>query len=175
MRRVRYPVLLILSFAASLGAQTSRAKRTLSVGDMYRLKNVSDPQLSPEGKWVAYVVSTTDSVKDKTDSDVWMSAWDGTQAIQVTSSPDGESSPRWSPDGRYLSFLSSRQGGKGAQLWLLDRLGGEAKRVTELKSGIREYEWSPDSKRIALFVSDANPDDAAMRASPTMRSSPNRS
>jgi Tol biopolymer transport system component len=157
MRSARLGFVLIASMAGFLGAQ-SGAKRAIRIGDIYRLKNVSDPQLSPEGKWVAYVVSSTDSVKDKTDSDVWMTAWDGSQTIQVTSSPDGESSPRWSPDGRYLAFLSSRQGGKGSQLWLLDRQGGEAKRVTELKTGIREYEWSPDSKRIALMMSDVAPD-----------------
>jgi dipeptidyl aminopeptidase/acylaminoacyl peptidase len=76
----------------------------------------------------------------------------------VTSSPDGESSPKWSPDGRYLSFLSSRQAGKGSQLWLLDRRGGEAQRVSDLKTGIEEYEWSPDSKRIALVMSEVRPD-----------------
>jgi len=158
MRSARLGFVLLSCVTAILGAQPSGAKRAIRIGDMYRLKNVSDPQLSPEGKWVAYVVSSTDSVKDKTDSDVWMTAWDGSQTIQVTSSPDGESSPRWSPDGRYLAFLSSRQGGKGSQLWLLDRQGGEAKRVTELKTGIREYEWSPDSKRIALMMSDVAPE-----------------
>src|SRR4051812_41985555 len=107
MRSVRLAFVLVASVAAVAGAQSSSAKRVLRIGDMYHLKNVSDPQLSPEGKWVAYVVSTTDSVKDKTDSDIWMTAWDGTQTIQVTSSPDGESSPRWSPDGRHLAFLSS--------------------------------------------------------------------
>src|SRR4029078_10539651 len=126
--------------------------------DMYRVKNVNDPQLSPDGKWVAYTVTTTDSAKDRSDTDVWMTSWDGPQTIQVTSSPDGESNPRWSPDGRYLSFISSRQAGKGGQLWLLDRRGGEAKRVTELKTGIRQYEWSPDGKRIALVMSDVVPD-----------------
>jgi len=105
MRSARLGFVLLSCVTAILGAQPSGAKRAIRIGDMYRLKNVSDPQLSPEGKWVAYVVSSTDSVKDKTDSDVWMTAWDGSQTIQVTSSPDGESSPRWSPDGRYLAFL----------------------------------------------------------------------
>ncbi|HMA25139.1 MAG TPA: hypothetical protein VKP00_14120, partial [Gemmatimonadaceae bacterium] len=154
MRSVRIASILIACAAAVASSQSSTAKRPLRIGDMYRLKNVGDPQISPEGKWVAYVVSATDSAKDKSDSDIWMTSWDGAQTIQVTSSPDGESAPRWSPDGRYLAFLSSRQGGKGSQLWLLDRQGGEAKRVTELKTGIRTYEWAPDGKRIALVMND---------------------
>lgn len=155
MHSVRRATALLLCIPVLAAAQGAAAKRPLRIGDMYRLKNVSSPEISPDGKWIAYTVSTTDSAKDKTDTDVWMTAWDGSQTIQVTSSPDGETSPRWSPDGRYLSFLSSRQGGKGAQLWLLDRQGGEAKRVTELRTGIREYEWSPDSKRVALVMTDS--------------------
>ena len=157
LMRVRAASLFLLLAAAPLAGQTP-AKRPLRVGDMYQVKTVSGPQISPDGKWVAYVVTTTDSAKDKSDSDIWMTSWDGSETIRVTSSPDGESSPRWSPDGRYLAFLSSRQGGKGSQLWLLDRRGGEAQRVTELKTGIEEYEWSPDSKRIALVMSELRPD-----------------
>ena len=155
MRSVRVALGLALSVSAALGAQ---AKRPLRVGDMYRIKTVGGVDLSPDGKWVAYTVTTTDSAKDKTDTDVWMTTWDGTQTIHATSTPDNETSPKFSPDGRYLAFLSSRQGGKGSQLWLLDRQGGEAARVTDLKTGIREYEWSPDGRRIALVMSDPAPD-----------------
>ena len=156
MNSVRIASALLL--AASVAGIAQSAKRPVRVGDMYRIKNVGNPEISPDGKWVAYTVTSTDSAKDKTNSDVWMTSWDGAQTIQVTSSPDGESSPRWSPDGRYLSFLSSRQGGKGAQLWLMDRQGGEAKRVTELKTGIEDYEWAPDGKRIALAMNDVPAD-----------------
>jgi dipeptidyl aminopeptidase/acylaminoacyl peptidase len=165
MRALRIVPLLVLT-ASALAAAQAPGKRVIRVGDMYRLKNVGDPQISPDGAWVAYTVSATDSAKDKTDTDIWMTSWDGTQTLQVTSSPDGESAPRFSPDGRYLSFLSSRQGAKGSQLWLLDRRGGEARRVTELKTGIREYEWSPDGKRIVLAMSDAPPDDDTTNKKP---------
>src|SRR5262249_28318548 len=136
MRSIRVAVCIALSVSATLGAQ---AKRPLRVGDMYRIKNVGGLDLSPDGKWVAYTVTTTDSPKDKPDTDVWMTTWDGSQTIHATSTPDNETSPKFSPDGRYLAFLSSRQGGKGSQLWLLDRQGGEATRVTEMKTGIHEY------------------------------------
>jgi len=144
-----------------LVAQT--AKRTVRVGDMYRLRNVGAPEISPDGQWVAYTVTSLDSAKDKSNTDVWMASWDGTQVIQLTSSPDAETTPRWSPDGKYLSFLSSREGGKGSQLWLLDRRGGEAQRVSELKDGIDEYAWAPDSKRIALVMLETleEPDSSA--------------
>ena len=157
MRGFQIVPLLVLTAAVTVAAQVP-GKRVIRVGDMYHLKNVGDPQLSPDGDWVAYTVSSTDSVKDKTDTDIWMTSWDGSRTIQVTSSPDGESAPRFSPDGRYLSFISARQGGKGPQLWLLDRRGGEARRVTEFKTGIRAYEWSPDGRRLVLAMSDAPAD-----------------
>ena len=83
-----------------------------------------------------------------------MTSWDGATTIRVTSSPESESTPRWSPDGRYLAFLSGRQEGKGAQIWLLDRRGGEAQRVSQLRGGVSEFAWSPDSKRMILVVDE---------------------
>ncbi|HEX9106362.1 MAG TPA: S9 family peptidase, partial [Longimicrobiales bacterium] len=77
-----------------------------------------------------------------------------TTNLRLTSSPDAETSPRWSPDGRWLAFLSSRQEGKGSQVWLLDRRGGEAQRVTEIPGGVMEYAWSPDSKKLVVALED---------------------
>ena len=157
--RTRLGFVALSGLVATTAFAQGAAKRPIRVGDLYRVKNVGALDLSPDGNWIAYTVTSTDSAKDRTDSDVWMSTWDGTRTIQATSTPDGESSPKWSPDGRYLAFLSSRQGGKGSQLWLLDRQGGEARRLTEFKAGIQEYEWSPDGKRMALIM-DAPPIDA---------------
>jgi dipeptidyl aminopeptidase/acylaminoacyl peptidase len=134
-------------------------KRTLSTDDIYNLKDVRDPQRSPDGKWVAFVVSRAIKSDDKNDSDVWMASWDGSQEIQLTSSTDGESQPRWSPDNKYLAFVSSRQGAKDGQLWLMNRAGGEAIKVTEIKGGIDDYAWSPDGTRIALVISEPDPRD----------------
>ena len=141
-----------------LGATTfAQGKRPLSVDDLFNLKEVRDPQRSPDGKWVAYTVARAIKDTDKNDTDVWMVSWDGQQQIQITSSPEGESSPRWSPDGQYLAFLSSRQGAKGAQIWLLNRAGGEAVKLTEIKGGVSDYSWSPDSKRFVLVVEEPDP------------------
>jgi len=157
-------VLAALSLAAlSLIASAQPAKRTIALADMVKIKSVGDPQRSPEGKWVAFTVGSTDADKDKRDSDIWMVSWDGSQQVRLTFSPDGESSPRWSPDGRFLSFLASRgtedEKKLGAQVWLLSRAGGEAQRLTEIKSGVSSYAWSPDSKRLVIVSQDLNPAD----------------
>ena len=139
---------------------STQGKRPLRVDDIYNVRDVRDPQRSPDGKWVAYTVMRAIKDTDKNDTDVWMVSWDGEQQIQVTSTPESESAPRWSPDGKYLSFLSSRQGAKGAQLWLMHRAGGEAAKVTDVKGGISEYSWAPDSKRIVLVVNVPDPMEA---------------
>src|SRR3712207_2563920 len=134
---------------------SGQSQRKLSLDDLYRLREVSAPEVSPEGGWVAYTVSTADSAKDRTNSDLWMTSWDGRRTLRLTSSKANEGTPRWSPDGRYLAFLSSREDEREvAQVWLLDRSGGEAERVTDLPGGVSDYAWSPDSKRLALIVSD---------------------
>jgi dipeptidyl aminopeptidase/acylaminoacyl peptidase len=134
-------------------------KRPIRPADIYRLPVLSDPQVSPDGNWISYTMTTIDSLKDSRNSDLWMVSWDGTQDIQLTSNPDGESRARWSPDGKWLSFLSSRQDGKGAQVWLMDRRGGEGKRLTEIKGGVDDYAWSPDAKRLLLTITDSEPED----------------
>src|SRR4026209_2813361 len=150
-------ILLLLSLGATGVAQ---GRRPLSVDDLFNLKEVRDPQRSPDGKWVAYTVARAIKDTDKNDTDVWMVSWDGQQQIQVTSTPESESSPRWSPDGKYLAFLSSRQGSKGAQIWLMNRAGGEAGKLSEIKGGISSYAWSPDSKRFVLVVDEPDPSEA---------------
>ena len=157
-------LLLIVAIAATLSAQTAR--RPFKLDDLARLREVRDPQLSPDGQWVAYVVATIDTKEDKGNTHIWMIGYDGTNDRQITFSTDSESAPRWSPDGKYLSFTSSRPGkAKGNQLWLMDRGGGEAYQFTELKGRLQGYEWSPDSKRLALVIGDPDPE-AEAAASP---------
>ena len=93
-------ILPLFAFADSPSLVAQTAKRAVRVGDMYRLRNVGAPEISPDGQWVAYTVTSLDSAKDKSNTDVWMASWDGTQVIQLTSSPDAETTPRWSPDGQ---------------------------------------------------------------------------
>src|SRR5215471_20771895 len=140
------------------------AKRSLKLDDLAKIKAVGDPQVSPDGKWVAYTVGTIDSDKDKRDTDLWMVNWEGTEQIRLTSTPDtSESSPRWSPDNKYLAFLTARgdeaEKKQGAQVWLLNRAGGEAQELTNIKGGVSDFSWSPDAKRLVLVVRDENPND----------------
>jgi dipeptidyl aminopeptidase/acylaminoacyl peptidase len=153
--RAGFIVGLLLSIALPVVAQ----KHPLKLEDIQKMREVRDPQCSPDGQWVAYVVSNIDVKEDRSYSHVWMIGFDGKNDRQMTSSTDSESVPRWSPDGRYLSFTSSRPGpARGNQLWLLDRTGGEAFQLTDVKGRLQGYEWAPDSKRLALVVGDPDPD-----------------
>ena len=147
--------------AVSLQGQT--AKRAITLDDHSRIIGVGDPQRSPDGTWVAYTVTTIDAEKDRRNTDIWMVKWDGSEQLQLTSSPDGESSPRWSPDNKYLAFVASRgteeEKKKGGQIWLLNRAGGEAQKVSDFKGGIGDIQWSPDSTRIAFTHDDEDPAD----------------
>lgn len=157
-----------LVFAAGgqpLTAQTESqpvpaAPRLLTVDDLFQLKEVEDPQPSPEGKWVAYTVTTIDLKEDKSETRVWMIPPAGGEAIPLTARGSSARRPRWSPDGKYLAFLAARNEGK-TQVWLLNRNGGEAQQFTEVIQGIQSYEWSPDGSRLALVIRDPKPDEVA--------------
>ena len=132
--------------------------RLFTADDINSVREVDDPQLSPEGDWVAYTVRVTDAVQDKRTTHVWMSSWDGQRTQQLTSSDAGESTPRWSPDKKFLAFLSSRAGEDAPeQVWLLDRRGGEAQQLTSFPGDVVDYEWSPDGGKLALIVADPDP------------------
>ena len=147
---------IICSAVPSLNAEES--KRALTIDDLLKLKTVGDPQVSPEGMWVAYTITEVDLEKDKSEKRVWMAPVSGGDAIPMTAKGSSASTPRWSPDGKYLSFLSSRNDGK-TQVWNLDRRGGEAQQLTEIPQGVRGYEWSPDGTKLVLVLQDPKPED----------------
>src|ERR1700758_5090755 len=104
------------------GAAEAPKKRAISLDDLNRMVRVGAPVVSPDGAWVAYTASSVDTKEDKNITHLWMVSWDGSVHLQLTYGKDGASAPRFSPDGRYISFMSSRPGpAKGTQIWLMDR------------------------------------------------------
>jgi len=160
-QRVIVPIVALLflcTISNGISAQEVKSKRNITINDYFKIKNVGSPQVSPDGKWVAFTVKETDLKKDKGETRLWMIPMAGGEPIPMTGKGSSASSPRWSPDGKYLSFLSSRNEGK-TQVWTLDRRGGEAQQYTKIKQGVSGHEWSPDSKKLLLILRDPKPED----------------
>jgi dipeptidyl aminopeptidase/acylaminoacyl peptidase len=129
-------------------------KRAITLDDLARLQRVGPPVVSPDGQWVVYTVSQVDTKEDKSQTHLWMVNWDGSVRLQLTFGKESAASPKFSSDGRYISFISSRPGpAKGDQVWVMDRRGGEADQLTAITDqDIKGYEWSPDSKKLLLTL-----------------------
>jgi dipeptidyl aminopeptidase/acylaminoacyl peptidase len=145
-------VAALLFFCGVAFAQ--EAKHPITFDDLIRMRRVSAPQVSPDGKWVAYTVTIPDLEANRNASNIWLIATAGGEAIQLTRS-GRDTSPVWSPDGKTLAFLSSRSG--EAQIYLLPMAGGEARPLTQISTGVDIAKWSPDGKTLA-FTSTVYPD-----------------
>jgi dipeptidyl aminopeptidase/acylaminoacyl peptidase len=143
----------VLFTLATLHAQ-SVAKRALTFDDLIKMHRIADPKISPDGQWVAYAVSTPDMEANRGVSNIWAVRLAGGDAIQLTSGGH-DSSPVWSPDGKTLAFISSRDG--NAQIYLLPMDGGEAREITHTSTGVDIVKFSPDGKTLA-FTSAVYPD-----------------
>ena len=130
--------------SASLSAVSAGDLKPLTPGDIWKLKAVGEPQLSPDGKWIAYTLSTTDFEKNSRNSDIYVVASGGGEPRRMTTSEKRDDSPAWSPDGATLAFISSRGG--DAQIYVLPVAGGEARKVTDFPGGVDDMIWTPDGK-----------------------------
>ena len=151
-------LLLIVLFLITIEAVSQVTERPFNINDAISLKTVRSPQISPDGKWIAFTVSELNLEKDKSETRVWIIPAVGGDAIVMTSKDYSAGQPRWSPDNKHLSFLAAKNDGK-TQVWTLNRQGGESQQLTKVIQGVSGHEWSPDGKRLLLSIRDPKPEE----------------
>lgn len=163
-RRVHGTVARAAAVAALLGLLAlsapdlaAQSHRPIETEDMFRVRDLGTPVVSPDGEWIAYTVTRTSLEDERSYTRIWMVSADGGDPIPMTRDEDSAGSPAFSPDGRWLTFTASRDGGE-TQVWALDRRGGEAVQLTDVEQGVSGYRWSPDATRLLLTVRDPEPD-----------------
>ena len=134
------------------GALCAAEKRGVTPEDYFLFANVADPQISPDGRLVAYTVARVDVEQNRRNSEIWLVPIDGSAPPRQLTTTTSATSPRWRPDGKALAFL----GGRPAQVQLLPMDGGEPRRITSLKNGVTAFAWSPDGARL-VCVSRSGP------------------
>jgi dipeptidyl aminopeptidase/acylaminoacyl peptidase len=155
VRVIGVTVAALVAAAASTASGQTAEKHAITFKDLISLHRVSEPQISPDGKWIAYSVATPDLEANHSVRDIWVvPAAGGCEARQLTRG-GSDTRPRWSPDGKKLAFISGRSG--TPQIYWIALEGGEATRLSSLSTGADNELWSPDGKTVA-FVSSVYPD-----------------
>jgi len=147
-------IFLMAALAAPALPAQETPRRAITFKDLISMNRLSDPQISPDGRWIVYSVAAPDLEANKMTDNIWIVSAAGGEPRQLTRS-GSDSRPRWSPDGKRLAFLSSRDGAQ--QVYTLWLEGGEASKLTSLSTGADNELWSPDGNSIA-FVSSVYPD-----------------
>jgi dipeptidyl aminopeptidase/acylaminoacyl peptidase len=140
----------ILAMSAPILAADDKDTHPFSIHDMLAMDRISEPQVSPDGKWVVFTLRRTDLAANRGRTDLWLIGVDGAGLRQLTSHPSGDSSPQWAPDGKSIYFLSTRSG--SSQVWRILIDGGEAEQKTTLPLDVGGFLLSPDGSRLALAV-----------------------
>ncbi|MGD8362557.1 MAG: hypothetical protein PVJ04_14110, partial [Gemmatimonadota bacterium] len=159
-------------FAAPPSLRAQDPTRPMEVLDQFAIKSVGSPEISPDGEWIAYTVSTTNLDREESKTQIWMVSTRDGEAIPLTMSSESVSGPQWSPDGKYLSFLTSRGENARPQVWVLDRRGGEARQLTEIEGGAGSFEWSPDASKLVMAIRDRDTTAASSGSGGGSRSRP---
>ena len=151
--------LLALAATAALSSGATGQDPTIpgpSFDSIISLKSVGSPAISPDGRAIAYTVTSTDWTDNRYDTEVWL--WrEGGTSVQLTRTEKGNSTgPRWSPDGRWIAFLADR--GDKQQVHLISAGGGEAWPLTAVKEGVQSFDWSPDGRRVAFRRPEPEPE-----------------
>ena len=146
-------LILILSILAIL--PQAIAKRPITFEDLAKLQRISDPEISPDGKWVAYVQTQVDLEADKGSTHIWRVPAGGGAPRQLTQGSGSDTRPRWSPDSQSLAFISNRGG--TSQVWILPMNGGEARQVTSISTQAEGVTWAAKADNL-LFTSQVYPD-----------------
>nr|MBP6824662.1 PD40 domain-containing protein [Acidobacteriota bacterium] len=149
--------LLAMLFVFSL-AFTATAQKRMTIEDALAIKNVGAPQISPDGKRIAYTISEWDKKENRRVSHIYLIATEGGQPTKLTNGDKGENAPQWSPDGFRIAFLADRD--KGNQVWIIPANGGEAMKLTDEENGVSAFRWSPDGKTMAFVTRDTAKDKA---------------
>ncbi|HYE14445.1 MAG TPA: hypothetical protein VD968_08405, partial [Pyrinomonadaceae bacterium] len=140
--------------AAAVAVQARQQQQSpppFTVQEILKLKRVGDPQLSPDGKWVAYTVAVPDVAANRSRTQIYVVPVSGGEPKQLTTGDSSSTAPRWSPDGRRLAFTT------GGQIWTMSADGADRKQVTNISTGAADPVWSPDGRWLA-FASDIYPD-----------------
>jgi len=131
----------------------AQAQHVPTLDDLLTLKSVGGTQISPDGKWVAYTVGYGDFKQDAFVTQIWLANTDAGKSFQLTRGEKSSTSPRWSPDGQWLAFLSNRVEDKN-QIFLINPEGGEAQQLTKSETAINSFAWSEDGKMIAYAATE---------------------
>ncbi|MFY9570605.1 MAG: S9 family peptidase, partial [Blastocatellia bacterium] len=157
-RVVALLAILTLSMTPVVAAKEQQTPRAFTIDDLLKIRRVADPQVSPDGRWIAYTIADTDKAANKRISQIYLISTDGADPRQLTNEKQGSHSPRWSPDGKRLAFVSARDG--ESQIWTLEigePASGALKKISNISTGADAPVWSPDGKWIA-FTSEVYPE-----------------
>jgi|GEM_PF-51278 len=150
MRRLFYWLALLLLLQEPAQA---RVKRPMEVDDLFRLRRVSSPQISPDGQWIVYTISRTLLSENRRVTHLYRVSFSGGDTLQLTRGKYSEWGPQWRPDGKMIGFLSNRSG--RSQIWVMNPFYGEPGQLTDVKTGVREWRWSHDGRKIAFTMADS--------------------